>query len=351
MNKSNIAELESESKVKYYRHLGFSIGDNVTIGRGTVFSTDYLEIGNDVTIGEFNDVRGSSIVLGDDIAFGNGNYILCPRGFRLGNCTNWGSDNEVICYSFEAGDYLQAYDSIEVGLGGNMGGMNCLVKMGKGCFIGSRCVLNTSDSIFIGDDVGIGAEVMIWTHGAYLDTTMGFPAKFAPVRIGSHVWLPSRSICLPGVTIGDNVVIGISSLINKDVPGGCFAAGVPARVLREDIYPKQLTRLELETLAVQIIRRYQPLAEFKGLDVVLSYVRDIECITLLDKTVGAPKGITDFYLREKQATSAAGPMSNTAEDFRDFLRRNGIKIFTRKRFRSVAPLAYEKWIEEESNEQ
>jgi acetyltransferase-like isoleucine patch superfamily enzyme len=115
LSREKVKGLPSEAKVEYYRGLGFPIGENVTIGYGTTFDTDYLDIGNDAAIGQFNDIRGERITLGNDIAFGNGSYILCPGGFRLGNCTNWGSDNEVICYNFEAGDYLQAYDNIEVG--------------------------------------------------------------------------------------------------------------------------------------------------------------------------------------------------------------------------------------------
>jgi len=338
LSRQEIKQLPSEAKVKYYKDLGFLVGQNVTIGYGTVFYTDYLEIGDDVTIGEFNDMRGNSIVFGNDIAFGDGNYILCPGGFCLGNCTNWGSDNEVICYSFEAGDYLQAYDDIEVGLGGNMGGMNSLVYMGKGCFIGSRCVLNTSDSIIVGDDVGIGSEVMIWTHGAYLDTTMGFPAEFAPVRIGFHVWLPSRSICLPGVTIGDNVVIGINSLVNKDVPSGCFAAGIPIRVIYKNMYPVRLTSIALMSLAEGVIERYLPLAKWKGIELSLWYDESLECCVLRHNDEE-----TCFFIREKRVE---GAMNDVVEDFRDFLRRNGIKIYTGKRFKSITPSAFEKWMRE-----
>ena len=59
---------------------------------------------------------------------------------------------------------------------------------------------------------GIGADVMIWTHGAWLDITQGFPSDFGPVKIGNNVWLPARSIVLPNVSVGDNVVIGINSI-------------------------------------------------------------------------------------------------------------------------------------------
>ena len=55
---------------------------------------------------------------------------------------------------------------------------------------------------------------MIWTHGAWLDITKGFPSEFG-VKIGKNVWLPARSVVLPNVTIGDNVVVGINSIVNK----------------------------------------------------------------------------------------------------------------------------------------
>ena len=76
---------------------------------------------------------------------------------------------------------------------------------------------------------------MIWTHGAWLDITQGIPADLGPVHIGRNVWLPARSIVLPNVCIGDNVVIGINSIINRDLPDGCFAAGSPCKVIKENV--------------------------------------------------------------------------------------------------------------------
>ena len=64
---------------------------------------------------------------------------------------------------------------------------------------------------------------MIWTHGAWLDITQGFPSDFGPVKIGKNVWLPARSIVLPNVTIGDNVVVGINSIVNRSLPDGCLS--------------------------------------------------------------------------------------------------------------------------------
>ena len=105
---------------------------------------------------------------------------------------------------------------------------------------------------------------MIWTHGAWLDVLQGFPADFGPVTIGSNVWLPARGIVLPNVSIGNNVVIGINSTINRSLPDGCFAAGSPCKVIKEDVYPKKLTEEEKTKIINQIIQDWKNLVEYKG---------------------------------------------------------------------------------------
>ena len=124
-------------------------------------------------------------------------------------------------------------------------------------------IINPSEPVEIGDNCGIGAEVMIWTHGAWLDITQGFPADFGPVKIGNNVWLPARSVVLPHVTIGNNVVIGINSIINRSLPDGCFAAGSPCKVIKEDMYPKKLTEDAKKKLIWEIISDWYKLHSIK----------------------------------------------------------------------------------------
>ena len=54
-----------------------------------------------------------------------------------------------------------------------------------------------------------------------------------PVRIGRNCWLGAGVIVLPGITIGDNTVVGAGSVVTRDLPSGVVAAGNPCRVLRE----------------------------------------------------------------------------------------------------------------------
>lgn len=53
------------------------------------------------------------------------------------------------------------------------------------------------------------------------------------IRVGNNVWFGAGVTVLPGVTIGDNTVIGAGSIVNKDIPANVVAAGNPCRVLRE----------------------------------------------------------------------------------------------------------------------
>ena len=54
-----------------------------------------------------------------------------------------------------------------------------------------------------------------------------------PVHIGRNVWIGAGAVILPGITIGDNSVIGAGSIVTKDIPANCVAYGNPCRVVRE----------------------------------------------------------------------------------------------------------------------
>ena len=90
--------------------------------------------------------------------------------------------------------------------------------------------------------------------------------EFGPVKIGNDVWLPARSVVLPNVTIGNDVVIGINSIINRSLPDGCFAAGSPCKVIKENVYPKNISDKILKEMALNIITEWSKLISYKGID-------------------------------------------------------------------------------------
>lgn len=88
--------------------------------------------------------------------------------------------------------------------------------------------------IYIGDNVMIGPNVTLSAAGHPIDPDMRKKeAQFnIPIHIGKNVWIGANSVVLPGVTIGENSVIGAGSIVSRDIPANVVALGNPCRVMR-----------------------------------------------------------------------------------------------------------------------
>ncbi len=106
------------------------------------------------------------------------------------------------------------------------------IHIGKKVFINSDCKFQDQGGIFIGDGVLIGHNVVLATinHDLRPQSRRGMYPK--PIKIGRNVWIGSNSTILPGVSVGDNAVIGAGSVVTKDIPENMVAAGNPARVIK-----------------------------------------------------------------------------------------------------------------------
>lgn len=110
----------------------------------------------------------------------------------------------------------------------------CHTHLGKKVYANFNLTLVDDTHIYIGDDVMIGPNCTLATAGHPIDPEMRKKvAQFnIPIRIGNNVWLGAHSVVLPGVTIGENSVIGAGSVVTKDIPANVVAVGNPCRVLR-----------------------------------------------------------------------------------------------------------------------
>jgi acetyltransferase-like isoleucine patch superfamily enzyme len=132
-------------------------------------------------------------------------------------------DENASAYGFGEGTTM--YDSVLV-LGN--------VKVGKHTWIGPNVILDGSGGpLEIGDYCSIDAGVQIYTHDAVDWVLSKGKSKFSKstTKIGSSVFVGPNSVIAKGVTIGDCVVIGALSFVNKDIPSGMKAFGQPARVI------------------------------------------------------------------------------------------------------------------------
>lgn len=122
---------------------------------------------------------------------------------------------------------------IEPPLRANWGGHH--VHFGKSVYANFNLTLVDDTHIYIGDHTMLGPNVVIATAGHPLSPELreqGYQYN-APVHIGRNCWLGAGVIIVPGITIGDNVVIGAGSIVTKDIPPNVLAVGNPCRVLRE----------------------------------------------------------------------------------------------------------------------
>lgn len=110
----------------------------------------------------------------------------------------------------------------------------CHMHVGKNFYANFNLTVVDDTDIFIGDSVMIAPNVVIatGTHPICPELRERVYQYNLPVHIGNRVWIGAGAIVLPGVTIGDDTVIGAGSVVTKDIPSGVVAVGNPCRVLR-----------------------------------------------------------------------------------------------------------------------
>lgn len=121
---------------------------------------------------------------------------------------------------------------IEPPLRSNWGGHH--VHFGDGVYANFNLTLVDDTHIYIGDHTMMGPNVTLATAGHPILPELKEKAYQynMPVTIGRNCWLGANVVVLPGVTIGDNVVVGAGSVVTKDLPDNVVAVGNPCKVLR-----------------------------------------------------------------------------------------------------------------------
>ncbi len=106
------------------------------------------------------------------------------------------------------------------------------LEIGHGVFVNYGASLSAHRLVRIGDGSQIGSYAIMMDNDYHAVGDLDRLPDSAPIVLGRNVWLGVRVVVLKGVTIGDNAVIGAGSVVTKDVPANCLAAGVPAKVIR-----------------------------------------------------------------------------------------------------------------------
>ena len=109
------------------------------------------------------------------------------------------------------------------------------IEVGKNLFCNYNCTIIDVGKVVIGDNCQIAPGVSIYTaghpvHPAARNTAYEYGID---ITIGNNVWIGGNTVILPGVHIGDNVVIGAGSVVTKDIPSWYIAAGNPCKLIRK----------------------------------------------------------------------------------------------------------------------
>lgn len=212
--------------------MGYKIGKNVSIGFGSVLIGETVEIKANSKIGFFSIIQCKKILIGRYVKIGSFVYID-TEDLEIG-------EDSRICENVYAAGLTTPESKL---------------KLGKRCSILQFSFLNPTKPIIFGDDSGIGGCCKLFTHGSYLSKLEGYPVAFAPITIGNNVWIPWNVFILPGVTIGNNVVIGASSHITRNIPSNCIAAGNPAKI-KVKKFPLAVSDQEKKEMVKNILEEF-----------------------------------------------------------------------------------------------
>lgn len=251
----------------------------IEIGDNTKFKKLEICIHNNskIIIGRNTVIRKTNIRVGECSKINIGyNTEFLMGNISIGNEAVYEADRECSfqCFSISIGNYAKTLIGREVALmGTNEHGANwfvndranleigdrgrfkygvlylksqSLLKIGKEFTVEEDCHIcsDGGTSVLIGDDCMFSTEISVESNDGHsiFDITTGKNVnssydicKSRKVMIGNHVWVGRRCIILSNARIADGCVIGTMSMVKCKVPNNCIAAGIPARILRENI--------------------------------------------------------------------------------------------------------------------
>jgi acetyltransferase-like isoleucine patch superfamily enzyme len=144
-----------------------------------------------------------------------GKGTVVGRGTKIVNFTN---------ITIGSGCFIQEYVYMRAGRQG-------YIRIANDCAMNSFAKLFGHGGIEIGERTQLGPGCLITTTEHDYQRT-DLKTEFRKVTIGKGVWVGANSLILPGVTIGDDCVVGAGSVVTRDIPSGSIAVGNPARVIK-----------------------------------------------------------------------------------------------------------------------
>lgn len=336
------------------------IGKGAAIADGVALSADRIDIGDGSRLSTGVSIVAPEISIGGHSSLAEQLKVEANEAFRLGSLAQIGARGRFVGQSIELGERLWLTDDVVIG-GGGARSVRATLKIGARSALMDRSFINLCREVTIGNDSALSNGVVLLTHTMWHPQLQGGPVIAAPVHIGDDVIVYVNAVVAPGVTIGDGCTVAANALVVSDVRDRSLAIGNPARVTGlMPAYPRELAPERVDGLIRSILADYVRESAVKGLtaasksaDVItVAYGRSTETIRYLPFSESTPAGDgADVTLAARSTPQAErgrchfdlaggrllGAASDVSEDLRDFLRRQGIRVFADAPFRSLPP--------------
>jgi len=203
--------LPSPLKKLYYRLKGYKFGSRVTLGWGSVLAVSgSCEIGEGTRIGNFSIFSAENLRIGKRCKIRSFTIFIVPRIVI-------GTDVVISETSIIRAQHPFPDSSITIG---------------DRVHIFPFSIIDPSRPVDIGPETSVGFSTYIFTHGVYKDKLAGYPVTHGEVKLGKSVWLPCRIFIMPGITLGDDVVVGTGSVVTQSFQDGALVLGQPAKLVK-----------------------------------------------------------------------------------------------------------------------
>ncbi len=261
------------------------------------------------------EIEAGSVDIGNHVHFGRNVSILLRGKFSIGDYSYLGDDVQIRGNNVRIGQHLFHSSGLRVG-GGGYQNPTASLTIGDRCTIHDN-IINICEPIEIGNDVGLSNEVTLLTHGYWLSVLEGYPASFKGIKIGNGVIIGYRSLVMMGVEIADETVIGAQSAVTKSIDRRGVYAGSPVKFIRDIVEPSLYGKMKKLR---EIIEGYIPIANYHGIIPKIEVDYPFVCFKNLVINV------ENFHY--------SGMEDDDTDNFRDYMRKWGIRIYTERPFRS-----------------
>ncbi len=234
--------------------IGMSGDDDFRTPPGVVIRAQRVNFGPKVGIGRAVRIEGGSILLDEGVRILRHSTIKVLDELRIGAYGTVNEACEIGGRRITIGQEVWMLPTAKIG-GGSAYELPSRLEIGHYVHLGVQTLVNTARPVTIGHEVGLGTRTSIYTHGAYPSRLQGFPVAFEGVEIGDFAWVPG-AIINPGVRIGRNCVVGVNSLVTSNLPDGSLAVGSPAKVIKENAYPRPFSAEQRVRFFNEFLTRY-----------------------------------------------------------------------------------------------